>query len=372
MAVTKTKQPAMANKSKLENEVRSLRGQVRQDAKTGVGQDGTLRIRRHEFWKPVVGFGSGIVQKASFNPGDSGVPFLDNISRLYQCYKVHGMRVHYKPSVGSTEPGVVHMGVDFDTKREPVTDQGVLTLQPNGTSAVWKQTDIVVPPSRCMRSNWLYTAEGTPNRNEVAFELFYTSSGATTETHGEFWLTYDITLMSPRLNTAVTTPFKLELYTALVDWSGSVPADWLISSDQSSMSYAMKNSVGSNTNGWLLSLDSVSSNQKINWTRQPGYPLGPGIYHFMIQLSSGMTMSSDNISLDGTSSGIAQITDFQAISQSLIPARLGNNATTMVLFTAHVTAQFPKIVLNSSMFTDAGSTTLIGLTATLSDLFLGA
>jgi hypothetical protein len=163
-------------------------------SKTQTG--GAMCVKRKEFWFSTSATVPGIVSR-SFYPGNSGLARLDQFGQMFELWKVKKLRLHYIPSVGSTQSGMVHMGVDFDNRELPSTPQGVSILEPSTHGAVWKDNSLGIPIERVQRTKWMYTNAGGSVSPETGTGFAVVVSTTGTVDAGEVWLDYEIEFVGP-------------------------------------------------------------------------------------------------------------------------------------------------------------------------------
>jgi hypothetical protein len=256
----------------------------------------------------------------------------------------------YKPAVGTTQAGVVHFGIDFDRLRSPVTDEGVLSLQPNASVPVWKDHAIVVPPNRMMRQNWLYTnTAGT--RNESAFSLFYISTGVTNA--GEFWVEYDVTFMSPRLST-LNVP---DYHSLLCAFANQDTGGWLKTSNVNGYSSSILGITSENKQPFALSFLPLSINQVFQFSNSStSYNLEPGLYTIILCVQNTTNVSGQDVEFDPTnSSGVGTVTLLERHQATVALSSVPWEYTTVITLLAEITSTTPVLAFDTAWNTTGGS-----------------
>jgi hypothetical protein len=111
---------------------------------------------------------------------------------MFELWRVRSLRLRYVPVVGSTQPGRIYAGIDFDGRDLPDSVYGITILQPLLHIPVWKDGSITIPIDKVNRQRWMFTTAGGVPTSEVSdgFTVVETHSG--TDYPGELWLDYDI------------------------------------------------------------------------------------------------------------------------------------------------------------------------------------
>lgn len=125
-------------------------------------------------------------------------PVLNQLFKSFEKIKWLGLRVYYKPAVGTTVGGLITYGVDWDRKADAgSTRQKVAAYTPSHTQAIWadnEMTPMIVPPSRLQLRIWYTPDEGMPGPGS----LVYRAEGPKSTVIGEFWVHYQAVLAGTR------------------------------------------------------------------------------------------------------------------------------------------------------------------------------
>jgi len=190
---------------KLTQTVASLKGQLKSGKSSAVTSIDTLRVSLSEYWFSVDGQGnpSGYngLRNGYFQPGNSGLTKLDQFGQMYELWRLNRAVVSFRTSTGSTQSGMVHLGLDFDATDIPSSIAGVAGLNPVTKCPVWSDQPmscrVVVPVDRVNRQKWMMTTAGTtPDINSSTG--FIACTGTTgPPSAGEIWIDYDIDFAGP-------------------------------------------------------------------------------------------------------------------------------------------------------------------------------
>lgn len=196
--------------------------------------DGSLRVKHREFWyAPSIMVGqTSTVESRIFFPGNSGISRLDSFANLFELYRINSARIYYKTATGTTQSGMLHVGVDYDSKEIPTTVAGVAVLYPSFTIPIWSESSLSVQPDRANRAKWMFTFAGGQSHQDmgVGFAVLSglaASPGAIELVPGEIWIDYDITYSGPVSNQATFSTMRSQqgvLVTAdqpigIMDWN---------------------------------------------------------------------------------------------------------------------------------------------------------
>jgi len=179
--------------NKLTQQLASLRGQLK--GKSAVsGSADSLRVSYKEFWSippaSAVGF-------YSFIPGNSGLARLDQFGQLYDLYRIENVRIEYRTSTGSTQSGMFHMGLDYDSLDQPSTVSGVTALNPVVSVPVWQNAQLRVQVDRAQRQKWLFTYGSTVRPDPGSSTGFSVATYSGLAQAGEIWCEYSVVFASP-------------------------------------------------------------------------------------------------------------------------------------------------------------------------------
>jgi len=159
--------------------------------------NGSILVRRLEPWFTLTD--SVPVQSHVFWPGSSGLQALDQYASLFSLWRLRSAVIHYYPSVGTTQPGIYHIGVDFEPTTLPTTSNGVALLTPQLTGPVWSSGSMnIAPLDRVNRARYMYTAATGLVSPTMAAGFTLCTSATGTDHSGEIWVDYEIELSGPQ------------------------------------------------------------------------------------------------------------------------------------------------------------------------------
>lgn len=156
-------------------------------------QPGTQRVSMTEWWFDVK---TG-VNKYDFLPGKSGLPQLDRFATIHEQYKIIRMRIQYRPSAGTSVPGNIAAGLDYQPQNDRCV-KDIKLLNPNFSGTVFTTHSLNVPVSKAMKGLlWLPTdAAQSTDQNRVAFAL-YTDVNSEQSPIGQVWASYVVEFSDP-------------------------------------------------------------------------------------------------------------------------------------------------------------------------------
>lgn len=159
----------------------------RRNQRSAPSNDHQMVIKSEKWFDVVKG-----ANKYTFHPGVSGIPHLDRFASIYENYQLRYFEISYRPSAGTTVPGNITAGVDYNPINErKATD--ITLLSPNFSGTVYTEHCLRVIVNRAMKGNtWLYTAiANTEDPNSRAFSL-YVDAATEQSDIGQIWVTYKI------------------------------------------------------------------------------------------------------------------------------------------------------------------------------------
>jgi hypothetical protein len=205
----------------LQNQVRSLKGQMKKGTKpsSSVSNRGTLTVAGYEYWSNIPTANTSV--NLRFLPGASLLPRLDQFAALYDLYRINSVEVHYRPAVGTTANGIVHMGIDYDASDTPTTISDITVLDPSVSVTVYREARIRPEISRLQRLKWYFTTSGGTANAVAGFLCSIISPLASS---GEVWCKYDVTFTSPCRSQTLTSSFSIDESIPLTIYRGSTDA----------------------------------------------------------------------------------------------------------------------------------------------------
>jgi hypothetical protein len=182
-------------------------------APVSIGYNSTLnrpvakshRIKRRELIKDITGTAAFGINEFVVNPGlNQSFPWLSNIARGYEMYKVHSLSFEVLPSVSTSEAGKVMMSVDWDVKDDaPTNKRDMLNMQTNVSSPPWTATVLHCSPAMLNRRGNLFVRAGAPKAGEDVklsdlCKLYVATQGTSTNELGELHVTIDVEFFNPQ------------------------------------------------------------------------------------------------------------------------------------------------------------------------------
>lgn len=179
-----------------------------------------LRVCHREFITDVVSSTAFVNRSLPINPAlPSTFPFLSQIARLFENYKMDGLVFEYVSSSGmvtntSSALGTVIMATDFNSYGSPFANKQAMESYEWAISAVPYQSFAhcveCAPGER--HTNTLFTREGAYEGSLLDYDLGkfqYATVGQPTDggVLGELWVTYDVVLYKPRILKSLSTPW---------------------------------------------------------------------------------------------------------------------------------------------------------------------
>lgn len=171
----------------------------RQEARSTRLLDGELRIKRKELLESVAlaeGKTELVLTKKLIV---DSFPWLGNLAKSFEKVKWHAMKAYWKPAVGTTEGGLVTVGMRWDTTKESENRVAVAAQTPSQTCAIWEDGErrpLVLPPARLMTRAWYIIGEEKSDSGPGMLEVGI--SGPAGKVLGEVWVEYSVTLAGTR------------------------------------------------------------------------------------------------------------------------------------------------------------------------------
>lgn len=174
--------------------------------KSATMSEGAVKLSRRELVASVttaVGQGataataSGVV---SFLPSTTSMPWLANLCKAFEQIQWHSASVEWVPHVGTTVGGSVAYGADWTSslKSAEVTRTKVCGLTPVLDIAVWDRGTLPLQASR-LSTRRAYSLTSTDVFDNSPCQIAYhVTSGSTAVEAGEFWVTYNVSLLGTR------------------------------------------------------------------------------------------------------------------------------------------------------------------------------
>lgn len=128
---------------------------------------GSLTVKHSEvFVNVVTGDDGSFAKSISFKPGakDNGAGYLQAQCKLHERIRWQSLVLEYYGAVGTTEAGIIVLGVDWLESQKTIDLSHVVALSPNKQCAVWDKMQLSVPMAKMQAQPWLNidtTAEAT-------------------------------------------------------------------------------------------------------------------------------------------------------------------------------------------------------------------
>lgn len=125
--------------------------------------------------------------------------WLGNVAKGFDRYKIHSLKYHWRPSVGTTTNGSFAMGVDWDSNVDATKDtyKKTMALSPVFDSPVWQSGTLTLPSNK-LQSRKEYFLRGDSKTSDFdmspGYILLVTEGAPNNTTIGHVWAEYDITL----------------------------------------------------------------------------------------------------------------------------------------------------------------------------------
>jgi len=205
----------------------------------------SIRVRHREFVSDVSSSTAFSNSSWLINPGNSYLfPWLSTIAMSFETYQFHGLVCSYNPTSGtaisSTNPaqGTVVFSTNYDVLNPNFVSKQEAEAYTFTTSAVPYQP--MIHPIECKPSQGLVSPKKytTDVRNLIdltsnddprlhfhgTFQSMTVGQQTSGATLGEFWVSYDIELFTPKKPQRMTSTVWAEFYSATQPVSGSTGA----------------------------------------------------------------------------------------------------------------------------------------------------
>lgn len=171
-----------------------------------VGTPGGMRVRHTEFVMDILPVATPFVLQVvePINPGLAQLfPWLSNIARNFETYKVHKMRFYRLPVAPTTAAGSVMLALEYDALDTPPSSK--VTLMQNSSiqrSSVWAPSAISVSTKDAhqMVKQLFIRSRPIPTADMKTYDCGLIMVGLNTpaaENPGELYVEYDIEFFTP-------------------------------------------------------------------------------------------------------------------------------------------------------------------------------
>lgn len=165
------------------------------------GPSGHLIMSHEElFFTPTISQSGDVVATKPFLPGSSGLPMLDAIAKIYDKYRILGIKLHWRTSVGTTTAGAVILAIDGEPSNKGNSISYVQSLVPKFRGPVWQEGTVVGRPAELMSQRWLGTgssSRGTDSNYAAFLAVLGIASAQASIAYGEVWCQYTVEFAFP-------------------------------------------------------------------------------------------------------------------------------------------------------------------------------
>lgn len=121
-------------------------------------------------------------------------PFLKGLNGSFERWRITRCVVYWQPAVGSTQNGMMTMGVDWNaTSHETVTPEMVAAYTPSKSTPVWQSWEsrgMALPPDKLMNRKWYSTDSET--ENSIPGVIYNYATGTKSLQLGQIWIEYEV------------------------------------------------------------------------------------------------------------------------------------------------------------------------------------
>jgi hypothetical protein len=182
---------------------------------------GTLQVVSKEY----IGYTpANAVNHFTIRPGASGIARLDQFGSLYELYHISRFTVYYRPAVGTTTAGMMHLALDYDANDIPGTIAAVSQLDPVETGPVYSPLQLSGDPMRMNKGKaWLYCQAGPAVHYDITSAMAVCYANTSDVQAGEVWCEYDITFAGPVASSQTTSKAKAQM--SSLEWKSATFGD---------------------------------------------------------------------------------------------------------------------------------------------------
>lgn len=149
-----------------------------------------LVVTKQEYWFSV----EKGVNKYTFVPGSSGIPHLDRFGQIHESAQVRHFKIMYRPSAGTTVPGNLTLGVDYQPENERKPSD-IKMLDTNVSGTIFTQASLRLIVNRMQKNvSWLGTASAA---NPHQFFALYVDADTDADKIGQIWVSYKVAFSDP-------------------------------------------------------------------------------------------------------------------------------------------------------------------------------
>lgn len=149
-----------------------------------------LVVTKQEYWFSV----EKGVNKYTFTPGASGIPHLDRFGQIHESAQVRHFKIMYRPSAGTTVPGNITLGVDYQPENDRKPND-IKMLDTNVSGTIFTQASLRLIVNRMQKNvSWLGTASAA---NPHQFFALYVDADTDADKIGQIWVSYKVAFSDP-------------------------------------------------------------------------------------------------------------------------------------------------------------------------------
>lgn len=169
----------------------------------------SIRVQHRELVTSVTGSTAFTVASTiALNPGiAASFPWLSTIANSWEEYSFNKLRFEYLTRTGSTTPGSMIIGPDYDASdAAPVSEQQICAYEDTVEDAPWKDIECRLPANRLNSADkFRFTRSGPLAANQDiklydAGNVFVCCVDGTAVNWGKLWVEYDVTFRIPQLD----------------------------------------------------------------------------------------------------------------------------------------------------------------------------
>lgn len=119
---------------------------------------GALTVKHSEvFVNVITGDDGSFAKRISFKPGadGNGAGYLEAQCKLHERIRWQSLVLEYFGAVGTTEAGILVLGVDWLDSQKTIDLSHVVALSPNKQCAIWDKMTLSVPMAKMQAQPWL-------------------------------------------------------------------------------------------------------------------------------------------------------------------------------------------------------------------------
>lgn len=178
--------------------------------------NGDCRVTHREYIADVLGTVAYGYASRPVNPGQAEVfPWLSQIAQRFENYRFNSLRFLLEPLCGTTSTGSVILALDFDSADgPPLSKVEAMSFRASARGAPWEEMQISAQsvdlhklPQHFVSSTNFLAANLDVKMYNVANLIVATQGQASTAPVSELYVEYDVTLLTPQMNTGSASSF---------------------------------------------------------------------------------------------------------------------------------------------------------------------